>query len=82
MGYSPWGRKESDTTERLHSLTHTVCRAVKSQVDFLMKVCVCARVCVCVCARAEGERQDGQEDMAELERRIYTQSLRNQRVQE
>ena len=20
MGYSPWGRKESDTTERLHSL--------------------------------------------------------------
>ena len=24
MGYSPWGHKESDTTERLHSLTHTV----------------------------------------------------------
>ena len=24
VGYSPWGRKESDTTERLHSLTHTV----------------------------------------------------------
>ena len=22
--YSPWGRKESDTTERLHSLTHSV----------------------------------------------------------
>ena len=21
MGYSPWGRKESDTTERLHSLS-------------------------------------------------------------
>ena len=21
MGYSPWGGKESDTTERLHSLT-------------------------------------------------------------
>ena len=21
LGYSPWGRKESDTTERLHSLT-------------------------------------------------------------
>ena len=21
VGYSPWGRKESDTTERLHSLT-------------------------------------------------------------
>ena len=23
VGYSPWGRKESDMTERLHSLTHT-----------------------------------------------------------
>ena len=23
MGYRPWGRKESDTTERLHSLTHS-----------------------------------------------------------
>ena len=22
MGYSPWGRKESDMTEQLHSLTH------------------------------------------------------------
>ena len=22
VGYSPWGRKESDKTERLHSLTH------------------------------------------------------------
>jgi len=22
IGYSPWGRKESDMTERLHSLTH------------------------------------------------------------
>ena len=22
VGYSPWGHKESDTTERLHSLTH------------------------------------------------------------
>ena len=22
IGYSPWGRKESDTTEQLHSLTH------------------------------------------------------------
>ena len=24
VGYSPWGRKESDTTERLHSLTHSL----------------------------------------------------------
>ena len=23
VGYSPWGRKESDTTERLHSFTHS-----------------------------------------------------------
>ena len=23
MGYSPWGRKESDTTERLHSFTYS-----------------------------------------------------------
>ena len=23
VGFSPWGRKESDTTERLHSLTHS-----------------------------------------------------------
>ena len=23
MGYSPWGRKESDTTERLHFHFHT-----------------------------------------------------------
>ena len=23
VGYSPWGRKESDTTERLHSLTRS-----------------------------------------------------------
>ena len=25
VGYSSWGRKESDTTERLHSLTHSFC---------------------------------------------------------
>ena len=24
VGYSPWGRKESDMTERLHSLTHSL----------------------------------------------------------
>ena len=24
VGYSPWGRKESDTTERLHSLSLSV----------------------------------------------------------
>ena len=30
MGYSPWGRKESDTTERLHSLHSLI---------FLLSVC-------------------------------------------
>ena len=24
IGYSPWGLKESDTIERLHSLTHSI----------------------------------------------------------
>ena len=24
MGCSPWGRKESDTTEQFHSLTHSM----------------------------------------------------------
>ena len=33
LGYSPWGRKESDTTERLHSLTPS--RA--SQVDSMIQ---------------------------------------------
>ena len=33
MGYSPWGRKESDTTERLHFLLNE--EELKS---FLMKV--------------------------------------------
>ena len=28
VGYSPWGRKESDTTERLHSLTHSLTHSV------------------------------------------------------
>ena len=32
VGYSPWGRKESDTIERLHSLTHP---HPKKTTDFL-----------------------------------------------
>ena len=35
VGYSPWGRKESDTTERLH-------------FHFLLHSTVCVCVCVCV----------------------------------
>ena len=27
VGYSPWGCKESDTTEQLHSFTHELYRA-------------------------------------------------------
>ena len=32
-GYSQWGRKESDTTERLHSLTHS-CLNLMSQGNY------------------------------------------------
>ena len=35
VGYSPWGRKESDTTERLHSFT--VYKMVSSQA-FVEKI--------------------------------------------
>ena len=31
MGYSPWGRKELDTTERLHFLSCAVCGILVSQ---------------------------------------------------
>ena len=34
LGYSPWGRKESDTTERLHSLTHSL--GLLSSIEFLI----------------------------------------------
>ena len=37
VGYSPWSHKELDTTEQLHSLTHSY-----------IYVCVCVCVCVCV----------------------------------
>ena len=39
--YSPWGRRESDATERLslfHSLSLSLC----------LSLCVCVCVCVCV----------------------------------
>ena len=37
VGYSPWGRKELDTTERLHSLAHSCNKAlfINLQIDFL-----------------------------------------------
>ena len=37
VGYSAWGRKESDTPERLHSLTHSLTR-------LYMYVYICARL--------------------------------------
>ena len=47
VGYSPWDRKQLDTTEWLpHSLTHwekmSLCRSE------LLSLCVCVCVCVCV----------------------------------
>ena len=43
VGYSPWGRKESDTTERLQCQCVRVC--VVMQPENIWQVCVC--VCVC-----------------------------------
>ena len=33
-GYSPWGRKESDTTERLHFHCHTPCNVIIN-IDYI-----------------------------------------------
>lgn len=60
---------------RIHILFptyRTVCRGVKSQVGCLVKVCV--SVCVRVVWGAGGE--ESQEDVAELDWHICTQSLR------
>ena len=49
--YSPWGRKESDTTERL-SLTRDPGGLVCRCVVWAVCMCVCVQVCVlalCVC---------------------------------
>ena len=35
MGYSPWGRKESDTPERLHSLCSSVTKSVGQMISLL-----------------------------------------------
>ena len=48
MGYSPWGRKESDMTDRLSTAQHirkqrNLKRDVKERC-----VCVCVYVCVYV----------------------------------
>ena len=34
VGYSPWGRKESDTTERLHSLPHSLTHSLTNITGF------------------------------------------------
>ena len=40
VGYSPWGRKESDTTERLSSLSIRAPKAQSSGMSF-QRVCFC-----------------------------------------
>ena len=51
MGYSSWGRKESDTTERLHSLTHSIvndmlmCRAGVQNLSLCMTEILCSFLC-------------------------------------
>ena len=35
MGYSPWGHKESDTTERLHFLSLSLCSSMAQWVKNL-----------------------------------------------
>ena len=37
MGYSSWGRKESDMTERLHFLSLLLGRKVMTNLDSLLK---------------------------------------------
>ena len=50
MGYSPWGRKESDTTERLHSLTHCMRNRNPRPFTLLVKVRVLvAQSCLTLC---------------------------------
>ena len=40
MGYGPWGHKESDTTERLHTHTHTMMRKVEHLFMCLLAICM------------------------------------------
>ena len=66
MGYSPWGRNESDTTERLHSLIHSLQRVKnpsatqETRVRFLgqedpleKKIATHSRVLACKIPRTE-----------------------------
>ena len=54
MGYSPWGCKESDTTERLHSL-HSLMQRADSLGNTLML------------GKIEGRRKRGQQRMRYLD---------------
>ena len=66
MGYSPWGRNESDTTEQLHSLIHSLQRVKnpsatqETRVRFLgqedpleKKIATHSRVLACKIPRTE-----------------------------
>ena len=48
MGYSPWGRKESDMTEQL-TLSLSITRICYIHMGACVCVCVCVCVFVCVC---------------------------------
>ena len=47
VGYNPWGRKESDTTEQ--GVCVCVCVCVWGVCVCVCGVCVGVGVCVCVC---------------------------------
>ena len=43
MGYSPWGRKESDTTERLHLLNVALFCHVLGKIEKAKRKPICRR---------------------------------------
>ena len=49
MGYSPWGHKESDMTDRLSTAQHI--RKQRNLKRDVKERCVCVCVYVCVCMR-------------------------------
>ena len=46
-GYSPWGRKESDTTERLHFHFLSLSKIYKDLIQLNKKKMIKKRACVC-----------------------------------
>ena len=58
VGYSPWGCKELDTTERLHSLTMTFVLPLNSSVNLSILLCISLfdtrYCCVLICCKHVG----------------------------